>query len=1186
MRAFRGLILLAMLCVLPEAGAVERTIVLTERLGHHWKDEWLRYEFKFEQGVVRSKRVVAESDGRAMDAQMSGVEWHSDKSVARATVSFVTDLPARSKRRVRIHFDRSRAQSFPDLTLLRGTRHTDIRTSWIGMRVPLGNASYEPPQPVEKVPAPIKAIRLASGKWIGRGWLESDQKVKAWRAELVEEGPVFAEAWIQYKFEQGRYAVRLRLVAGDPVIRVYEEYDLGPAEDDRHRFCLSFHENFEPDAFDRNGRAPRDPSRLLNEGKPLPGRGYASKIDYAADYRAALLIGYQSWWPDLGNHVTLYREKGAGTSDAVGVFRRHASRWRNACSLRLEVRKKPEVFLALPISVYKRTWDRDGIDVDSQYYTGTTDPDLKPAEGRRCWGLVAMTKDLALGPVSGRVGSGVHRAMLKYGETTLDEVKDWVLEWPLDRKLERPRLYVTREGLGALRERVASHPVLQGLVGADHRRALTALVTGDKEWARKTYDGPGDENWEGVKFRLKKVIDDLLRGTGELGQFQIFPMGNRLRRDALSFDTVLAMDVLDSEERDELRAMMAFLAHKLASRNHFPHGTSFHLGNPNMPLIAESTLGLVACALGDHPSSRLWAKRAADFLEKKLSEYTEPGGAWEECPHYQMDASMNRVLDVGVGLKIAGVRDLFAHPALKATMKYHAQLLTPVDPRFGCRLMPPVGNTSNETTSLYGVFAFHLRELDPDLSRFLMWAWHANGSPLLYEADPFMLDPSLAAEKGTVLDSEHFQGYGAVMRAHFGSRYETYLSFRCGRQSSHYEYDQGSLHLYGKGAPLCLDFASMYSPGLTRPWYHNRVSVDHKAEDHAQTGEIIHFAALGDADLALSRQELSRLFTLTETPAEKMPPNATPPMEEIPPLVWYRSIFLLKDVSPLGPNYVVLRDSFAGETEKETDWNLWCLAESLTVDKAKEEVVSVAGKPAAEAKQDLERKLAALKSRCPRLYFKGQYGIDLDVFFAEPTEFGLHTDEFAHQFLYGGMRQRWEKWQPARGAWQEKQKLLRVKQGPGLGYFTVLYPRLPHEAAPKVSILAEGAGVQIETPSGVHRVFLSAKPINFTAEAVRFEGKVGAIRQAADGLHLTLGPGGGKIAGSGYQLETPGPISVLVEPAGQLSGRSDGPERPLSLTVPANVKHVLIDGERVNHQAQGNVWQMTLPAGRHQIDVR
>ena len=54
--------------------------------------------------------------------------------------------------------------------------------------------------------------------------------------------------------------------------------------------------------------------------------------------------------------------------------------------------------------------------------------------------------------------------------------------------------------------------------------------------------------------------------------------------------------------------------------------------------------------------------------------------------------------------------------------------------------------------------------------------------------------------------SECFPGSGAVMRHGFPGDRETYLYYIGGPLHQHYDRDQGSITLWGKGRPLCLDW--------------------------------------------------------------------------------------------------------------------------------------------------------------------------------------------------------------------------------------------------------------------------------------------------------------------------------------------------------------------------------------------
>ena len=141
---------------------------------------------------------------------------------------------------------------------------------------------------------------------------------------------------------------------------------------------------------------------------------------------------------------------------------------------------------------------------------------------------------------------------------------------------------------------------------------------------------------------------------------------------------------------------------------------------------------------------------------------------------------------------------------------------SPRDPRLGGqRHLPEIGNTYlGERTCVTGWLARLWKDKDPVFARQMQWMWHEQGAfprPGFGGAfgvsgySALMFDSSIPAE-APPWGSEWFPEAGAVFRAHFPSDCETYLHYIQGRLHQHYDYDEGSFILWGKGQPLCEDF--------------------------------------------------------------------------------------------------------------------------------------------------------------------------------------------------------------------------------------------------------------------------------------------------------------------------------------------------------------------------------------------
>jgi hypothetical protein len=441
--------------------------------------------------------------------------------------------------------------------------------------------------------------------------------------------------------------------------------------------------------------------------------------------------------------------------------------------------------------------------------------------------------------------------------------------------------------------------------------------------------------------------------------------------------------------------------------------------------------------------------------------------------------------------------------------------------------------------------------------------WQESGRLLQYPYDELEIDPQGAAA-APHYTSRAFPGFGAVLRSGNPDPRETYFCLRGGYWSSHYEpADWGTFILYAKGAPLCLDFASQYSPTVGRQYMHNRISWNH--QESSDGGGVTAFATGDRADYLRCTTTTQTLFTLPETPEEEQKlyeqrvllPNTPPPSQHISPAIWDRRVVLLKDPDVTAPNYLVLRDSFSGNTTLPTDWNLWSLS--------------------SEVKWEGNHAVATA------LYG----GVLLDVFLLEPAAPRWVTGEWAHHFLPGNTAPLWQA-QHQGVPFEERQKLLRVQQGPGGGYLAVLYPRLAGEAAPRVEALPAGAGAKIVTALGADLVLLLPQPGTATAEGATLEGSAATVRQQPGRLILSLQEGTHLTYAGPWGIVQPtaaGGVNLEAGPTLRLS--TTGAARTVTLTVPA----AWADAPWPAHAPlqrtarQGNVWTLAVPAGEAAVEI-
>ncbi len=266
-----------------------------------------------------------------------------------------------------------------------------------------------------------------------------------------------------------------------------------------------------------------------------------------------------------------------------------------------------------------------------------------------------------------------------------------------------------------------------------------------------------------------------------------------------------------------------------------------------------------------------------------------------------MTVSMDAIVPLALALRQTTFTktDWARDPRLQKAIRWLGAISTPPDPRLGGgRRMPEIGNTyTGERTCLTGWLARIYRESDPVFAKQMQWVWKQQGSydrpglgglyPGVLGYAALVLDPAIPAE-APPWGSEWFPETGAVLRAHFPGPNETYMHYIQGRLHQHYDYDEGSFILWGKGAPLCEDFG----------YYGRRAAADHSRVDDGcpeaigNEGKIREFLTSGRADYLHGERA-----------------------------GWHREILFAKDGDSLGPNYFFIRDSI--RNGRAAEWRVW-----------------------------------------------------------------------------------------------------------------------------------------------------------------------------------------------------------------------------------------------------------------------
>lgn len=1088
------------------------TLQQREYLGVDWAPTLLHFQVEFKPAQARPEQVrVVNADGRELFSQMATVKTHPDGSVAAGRLSFVAGLDAYQT--YRFHVLKGRPAPQPALRAAREGEFLQLDNGLTALRLPApGTKSFNPPlrfdgettalnPDARRTVGPLRGVRLNNGVWTGGSYFFGDEttpKITGYTSEVLAQGAAFVMARVRYQFDNGGfYQFTARLVQGEAAAYLDEQMDtrkLGSGYTWRVVFSLAGN-GWKPDtAFylgDRlPGQNPDFAARLLEAGvdsKALErktlnsdNRWNSRRIDYSKPFDTLFNVSVWYPWAPVA-HAVAFADTSALSPQAVqsrsapflGLVPLHPGNWRNdqngfqTSTLYSYQTGDVQMHWALMASPHPA----------DPLQTGEYDPQVEPTFIRRQWALVA-------GPF--QYLDSLTRLRDYEGNVSLDDYKDWILDWPSDPKVTYPRLAFAPQEARRL-SATASDGLFKDYF-------ITDAATRDEVFKQLVLS---DDRYGSLRGQF---LDNM--GGGDYRQTQ--NVGNVI----WMAERLLASPILLPEQRQRLRATLAAICYQLTEPDFHPRGSMVHLGTPNMPTNRTLGLAFAASLIPDHPRAGEWLDFAAQYTRYKLAANVAPGGAWSELISY-FQASAPHLMQAAFVLDRQGRLDEKTLRLAALPARFTLQLLTPRDPRFDARFLPNWGHEGNEVFTHWLVAVALLQERDPKMGRSLSWAWHELGRPSFDNHDAGFsraLAPvygaSKAPEKWTPpqLGSAWLPGFGAVLRAHAGSPDETYLSYRQGYHVSHSDANQGDFALYSKGAPLTTLSLFQYAVHDNRPFdklktefgWHNRVRFGEQTNDGGWPGG----------------------GTISQVQAHEFGASADylRGVGEYGPQRWTRQFMFLKGRAADGPNYFVLRDSFKPSSQDAAPQPKWWFLRT----------------PGAQA---------LVQSSATGFEYSSPYETKLNVRFLQPATVDIQSRDATQSGpIYGGAAQNWLRaGSPVVSKQHENNITIEetttvTAVGPvaaGQDIVAVLYPRDPNEAVPQQELLAEGA-VRITTAESTDYVFISDRKMEYSKGDVGFEGKAGAVRVYRDAVHLVLSEGPGRVRFGNATLISDGPAQKIV----------------------------------------------------------
>ena len=1203
-------LLLLWLGVFAATQAGEMKIVLRDYVDQQWSNELLTYPFSAPEKECRVESLTLTNPlGQPVPVQLSDVEfWPGTQSVKAAKLSFIADLAPLAKDTYTVRYgDKPGALSQPatDLKVVAGEGQVEITTGQLGARILLGEQTYAQPVAASEVPGPVIAMRTGDGTWFGGSQMYGPGKLKAYSTKLTDRGPVFARVAIRYTYDNGNTMdVSLRIVAGDNTVRCETNVKRDQPDDG---FCWVLSRGLPPLLFQVHDEMRKDREPFLNP-KPPPAPLAWAEIplkDYVGPEKepygpvptglVTRLTPWEDWFTTFTQ--TRIRLRLEGTTRELQIRSLDPGAWVDP--LKIEATFAPPDELDPAMSLWAG-WLHKCMPVVRDA-AGEVSLEANAAQGLRKWtvsdclsvpGMAALWNHYGYQPESSFPPET--RPTVGY---RLDEVKDYVLQWPGDAG-KHPRLFISRPELEARRERQDADPkLLEKLITAggaaspeqipyapnsSYQTALGAyLLSGSPEVAQKTL----------LVARLRQALAYDLWGT----QFTITGA-----QTAILYDGLIDSPVVPEEEREVLRARMAYFAYRVTDPAVWSAERGYSSANQNMTVTWEISRGLVACAIPEHPMAKVWYDKAQRITEQLLTHMVGPAGEWPEAMSHHGRTSVDMILSFALASTNSGMHDYVSDPRVKRLILNWAKMLTPRDPRprghFALtgpnhRFYPAMGRDSISVPgATCGTMARATRTSDPEYSAALQWAWLEEGGSEQFDHlagfSYVSCDRSLPAKRPSWI-SEVFPRYGAMLRHGLGTPNEHQVLLYSGDHSTtFYPNHTGSFpSIFAYGMPVAGSFPGDYEyqegyltcqVGLARPLgtMAERQAVEGYVGSEQQAGlwgwpggEMARFGEHGglanvSSFSALPRQDYAAVDVALHYPrpnpliAWKTDLPEWPPVPAVgkPPVDWRRQVLFLKDDDPANVAYLLLRDSIKGvKGPQPTMWQMWTVSETLdTPEKVKDVGAVLANKPGYKI-------LPARELQGNRFTAVGQLGVDVEYYIASPTDTPRHTLRWGTDMF---------EWANKLGQ-PEYQDLLHLQMRGDGAYFVAFYPRKRPWAVPTFSTLGEGTIIKVAGDFGTDYGFLSALETTAEGEGARFTGTAGSVQDRKTGLVLSLGAKG-EVRHKDYGLTSDFPVSLRV------GEKTLTVELPAALQPPAFALVRPFPGGTVTVSAPGN-WALAKP---------
>jgi hypothetical protein len=751
--------------------------------------------------------------------------------------------------------------------------------------------------------------------------------------------------------------------------------------------------------------------------------------------------------------------------------------------------------------------------------------------GRRCWAFRTSTRKEMLAPAgSSPTALDAERVQRCLG---LDITRHWITDWPM--KNDYPRLFIKPD------EKDAYYARLKG-------RGIDAPGNTLDFFLRRQDQPNFDRDYEAISRQADQMIAGYWsHGTDNTVGYPGWMLGYwHGIIVAGGVDNLCGTPFCTPERARALKKKLAILTYALVSRDAWADKQiNYGWGSMNMPVGRWGGRVVMASALSDHPLAKEWLRDAGRYFHMLLETEYAPDGTHISCPHYIGAASTS--FYAWIAMANSGLaEDMSTAPALRRFARFYMQLLKPIDVRWGIRVLMNEGDTRPGSSSLPAILARFFKRTDPELAGQLVQLWIEGGRDLsggMGIPDALVIDPGIPP-RPLRMGCQVNRGFGAFLRYRaLGTPEEAYLAVVGGNfMIDHANTDQLGFTWNEKGVPLTDFEGAMYvpmactavshttiawdvrpggasDPGKDKPgnWYHDhnqpyvdlggltprlhwQIGFDEKTQEITETRGLVTLAtdapgaALVEGRVAV--KALAEVPTRQDNYAMATAPQAQPPCTALDkPFTWTRRLLLVKAVRAAGMNYLVIRDDLGGFDRRTPSFNGWWFADDV--------------------------ELAPRTAR-----YRGQFGVDTDLYVAAPSQVRLFKDTFVHNQCEPivGSRHQAKFGKP----FSEKQVLCRVEGRKGEGFLLALFPYKAGEPRPAIENWQGEKGVKVAWKGETHYILLDTRQHEIEAGGIRARAACLVVKVAgANNFSLSL-PAGGQAAFRGQNLSGSGPLEVVV----------------------------------------------------------